>query len=154
MDRCEVYVLCGARTATLGETFLDAFLPGRREVADDYPVPELVDAPSIVLQDAPSLLRHLEQHPGEGYAVHWTRVGAGDPAHALLVFTTDGGMIAGLVTSRPDPGALMQALADLVGGAFGMTELECRPPETGEAFVLACRRAVGPRMISGRLHDA
>ncbi len=153
MPQCELYAVCDARSAAAATAFLDAFLPARVEAAVDYPVPALSDSPEHTYTDVADLLAALERRGGEEYAVYWNRAGRGDPHQAMLMFTADGGMIAGLATSRPDPGALLQELAQTVRGNFAVVVLEQRPPDTLAEFRALCANATGPRIVDGVFSD-
>lgn len=149
----EVYVACGERTVALATRFLDTFVPDRRETADEYPLPELDDTPRTIFPDAASLMQTLENQPTEGYALYWDRDRDGDPHQAMLIFTEDGGMIAGLASTRPDAGSLLRKLAAVVHGSFGLVVVEERPPETMALFADMCRSSRGPRMVAGKILD-
>jgi hypothetical protein len=73
----------------------------------------------------------------------------GTPNQAMLMFTEDGWMIAGLATSSHEPAVLLRQLASVVGGRYGVIVLEERPPPTMDAFEEMCRNAQGPRLVDG-----
>lgn len=151
MTQYEVYVECSSRRANVARCFLDHFLPMRREVADEYPFPELSDEPLLTFSTAADLICRLESELSESYAVYWERMDDGEPFQAMLFFTEDGGMIAGLSASRSEPAELLLELANIVGGRYGVVVGEQRPPAIMESFVEMCRRAEGIRLVSGRL---
>lgn len=142
---------CSERNEELAARFLDRFLPDREDVADEYPFPELSDSPERTFSDAASLIRHLESKRDHGYALYWDRKNSGDPQQAMLVFTEDGGMIAGVASTNPEPQRLLRDVADVVDGKFGLVVLEERPPDTLEEFVAMCKGAEGIRLVDGQI---
>lgn len=149
MTQYEVYVACKDRSSTEANRFLDAFLPKRREVADEYPLPETSDTPRDVFGDAASLIRRLEEDSSEEYAIYWDREGSGDPHQAMLFFTEDGGMIAGLASANPDSLKLLRELANAVGATYGLVVLEERPAGTLGEFRDLCRTTPTNRLVDG-----
>ncbi len=146
----ESYVACVRRDLEIAERFLDHFLPSRVEVALDYPFPFLVDEPVVTFSDTGSLIERLLRDGEEDYSIYWDRVGAGEPRLAMLFFTKDRGMIAGLVAHSVDSMELLRELAGIVKGRFGLVTDEQIPPDTLEEFIQRCRVWTGPRLIDGR----
>lgn len=150
-ERVEIYVACAHRDPEVAHEFLDHFLPVREPSAEEHSVPELATDPTHVFQTAAELMAHLHEADAEGYAIYWRRVGEGEPHQAMLVYTEDGGMIAGLVAPPSTQKALLVELASVVGGVFGTVTREERPPATITEFVARCRRHEGLRLVDGRL---
>lgn len=149
MSQYEVYAACKVRSLAEATNFLDAFLPMRREVAEEYPLPEMSDTPRHVFGDATSLIRRLEEERTEEYAIYWDKEGSGGPSQAMLFFTRDGGMIAGLASSDPNSAGLLSELASAAGATYGLVMLEERPPGTLDAFRDLCRTMSTNRLLDG-----
>lgn len=150
----EVYACCRERTVVLADEFLNSFLPERVVLSDAFPFPEFADQPVDVFVDPHRLMQRLEEEPFEGYALYWGRANHGNPFQAMLIFTEDGGMVAGLASAALDAPTLLRQLAMVVGARFGFVTLEERPPETMKLFEERCRGSEGTRIIDGELHIA
>ncbi|OAI55967.1 hypothetical protein AYO47_02280 [Planctomyces sp. SCGC AG-212-M04] len=149
----EVYVLCADRSFRTGKTFLDSFAPSRRPVTDELPFPELSDSPVVCLKDADEAIRRLESENNEGYSLHWSCEDDQPFPHAMLVFTEDGSMIAGLVVPEEEAAGLLSKIAKVVSGRFGYITGEGRPPDSTEAFINICRRSTIPTLVDGELRN-
>ncbi len=76
------------------------------------------------------------------------------PRAAMLFFTTDAGLIAGLSLADPEireTGRALTELAASVDGRFGMTLWEQPPADLAEDFIAAVMAAEGPRLVDGEL---
>ena len=96
MDATEIYVLCNSRSANLASRFLNECLRDRRQIADEYPFPEFVDDPVKTFQTPEDLMQRLEQDEHESYSIYWDAKRADGPRQAMLFYTEDGAMIAGI----------------------------------------------------------
>lgn len=151
--QCEVYVECASRTIGAAEHFLSALLPHRSEAAEEYPYPELSDAPKEEFADAESLMVRLQEDTEEPYGIYWHRIGPGIPLMGMLFYTSDGGLIAGAVTTETNAPRLLETVAACVEGRFGYVTTEERPPDLLTEFRERCIRAEGTRLIDGLLHS-
>lgn len=147
----EVYVLCKERTEVLAARFLDHYLPHREALQEDYPFPELVDKPWVTYRDASQVMHRLAATPEETYGLYWRHKGDGHPQQAMLFYTNDGGMIAGLANFACPPVKLLQDLARSVEGEYGMVTCDSRPPDSARKFVHLCRAAKSTLLIGGEL---
>lgn len=139
----EYYALGTGRGAVAALRFLDHFLPSRVPAQYDYPVPELVDAPRLVLQTEREILDYLERHTAEPYALYWNdsrKTGE----QAMLFYTRDGNIIYGLADFAAVPSERLEELARFVGATFCLLGSEERPPDTTPEFIAICRVAGGP----------
>lgn len=152
-DPFEAYVLCANRTCVLGERFLDVFASSRQPLADEFPIPEFSASPVAVLNTACDAMKRLEREPSEGYALYWSCDDTHLYSHAMLVFTRDGGMIAGLVTTSGDPGDTLLKIAEVVSGRFGYITAEGRPPDTCSESIAVCKRSTIPTLVDGLIHN-
>lgn len=151
MTQYEVYAACATRSAAQAQRFLETFVPVRALISSELQLPEFSDNPSEIFADVDSLVLRLEQKTDEEHALYWTRNEPGDPYQAMLFFTKDGGMIAGIASTHPDPADLLQQLATAVDARYGVVVLEERPPATLRAFYRLCRAAPGARLVDGEL---
>jgi len=149
----EVYVLCADRSFRTGMNFLGSFAPSRRPVSDEFPFPEFSDSPVVCLKDPNEAIRRLESEKNEGYALHWSCEDDQPSSQAMLVFTDDGSMIAGLVVTPQKAAGVLSKIAKVVSGRFGYITMEGRPPDSTEAFIDICRRSTIPAIVDGVLRN-
>jgi hypothetical protein len=154
MDRLEVYVLCESRSRACAEPFLNAFLPQRSPAAEDYPFPQYTDQPEVVYQTPDEVMQRMETEPDARYSLYWRNQTAEEPEMAMLFYTRDGAMIAGLVVSEPAVGPTLQAMSRQVQGRFGYITLESSPPETRDEFISLCRDSTEINLFAGDLRPA
>ena len=151
MDLSEVYVLCEERSAEVAMRFLNKFLPARTDVADDYYYPENVDEPTFHAADAVELIAHLTQMTTAKYGIYWDQAATSEPSQAMLFFTDDGAMIAGLAVPAESSKTFLGEVAKCVRGRFGMACSEERPPDSAEEFIQLCRKSEFARIVDGML---
>ena len=147
----EVYVDCAARTVEMAKRFLDRFLPSRSQTSEDYVYPELSDDSKCIFSNVDELIEKLVAEPSEGYGIYWDREGDGDPFQAMLFFTEDGGLIAGLATKSPNTADVLQSLSEAVGGRFGVAVHEEPPPDLMSEFIQKCRLSTTARLVDGAI---
>ncbi len=150
MEPKEIYILCHARSKLLANSFLEYFLPNRRAAATDYPVPELSGCPRLILTSAEELLEWLESEVNQTYSLYWNNLHENDPQMAMLFFTQDGGMIAGLVI-HSDETLWLKQVATHVGGRFGYVSFEEPPPDKMDIFVEYCKTTITTKLLEGQL---
>lgn len=129
----DAYVLCPSRDAGAIERFLRTWAGDLDEVADRYELPQYSDAPRAVYRRARDLIGALVADPGEAHAIYWRNPGGGEVRRAMLYFTDDGGLIAGL-SVQGDGAATLGALGKSVGAAVGYLTSEDPPAGTVEDF--------------------
>jgi len=137
----DVYALAPARTAETVERFLARFAPACEPAADEYEVPRYPDAPAVVFRTPGELVAHCVAHPAEPHGLYWRCLGGGDPAHAMVFFTADGGLLLGLSVVSDADRWLAELLA-ATGSAVGWVGFEEPPPDSAREFAaLAARHA-------------
>lgn len=153
MDAIEIYVLCGSRSKRLADVFLDAYLPHRTCVASEFPYPEYSNNPKFIFSAPDKLLEQLETDPGQSYSLYWDSNNSGEISQAMLFYTIDGAMIAGLAGTIQSPGNAILNLASVVNGRYGyMTSEEC-PPDTKADFIETCRNSTQICLFDGDLRN-
>jgi hypothetical protein len=65
------YVLTNKRTKEFIISFLNNFLPNRREYTNSYEIPQFSDNPTIIFKSANELIEYLEQNKNEIHAIYW-----------------------------------------------------------------------------------
>ncbi|HJZ90588.1 MAG TPA: hypothetical protein VKE40_06915 [Gemmataceae bacterium] len=139
----DVYALAPARTAEAVERFLARFAPAREPAADEYEVPRYADTPAVVFHTPAELVAHCVAHPAEPHGLYWRCLGSGDPAHVMVFFTPDGGLILG-VSVTADPERWLAELLASTGSKVGGVGFEEPPPDTASEFAGWTMRAAEP----------
>ena len=151
MDTVEVYVLCESRSKVTAMAFLDAFLPDRKSSSEEFPFPEFSDSPQNVYFSAGEVMSRLEHEPSQSYSLHWGSTGSRKVSQAMIFFTRDGAMIAGLVVSNLEADETLVKIARIVEGQFGFLTTENPPPETCTEFIDLCRESTLTALVDGCL---
>lgn len=135
----------------MGTEFLDTFLPSRKEVAVDYPVPMYANnTPSMVYSSASELMRYLEHDTAEEYLIYWTNSDhSSSYKHGMIFYTDDKAMIFGLSLSGDAPDseeAITQYLniKRLLSSNVGCITVEEVPPVNSVEFMNFCKNRYVP----------
>jgi hypothetical protein len=147
----EIFVACRVRSLLVANAFLDRFVPTRSEAAGDYVYPEFSDHPRHIFTEVSDVLDLLMVEVSETYEVFWHNEARSDIRGAVLMFTSDGGMIAGLLTVSDEPEALLVRLANVVEGHFGYMTDSHAFPSTLSVFELLCRTPSPLSLVEGEL---
>lgn len=150
MELVEIYVLCRDRSKSLIFEFLNRFLPNRKELSEDYPYPEYADDPIYVFDNSEKIIEKLEQDKYESYSLYWGNTDGGEVNSAMIFFTKDGGMIAGITVADGEEVSWFEKLSRLLGGEYGYVSFDQPPPERTSEFINFCIRTDQKRMISGK----
>jgi hypothetical protein len=150
----DIYVLCPRRDLETVARFRERWLDGMSEAAEDYPFPGFPAPPETTYDSPWTLAERLVREPSRSYAIYWSAGRRAPLLAAMLFFTSDGGLIAGLTLPDREDGGIARALIDLaesLGGRFGMTLWEQPPPERAADFLADVRTAAGPKLVEGAL---
>lgn len=153
MDAVEVYVLCGSRSKSLAEKFLNSFASRRRQVASGYPYPEYVDEPEIIYDSVDPLISRLECDQASSYSVYWDCLMADGSEQVMLFFTRDGCMIAGIGGPKVSLEIALSNLSMLVNGKFGYVTSGSCPPDNLDEFISLCRSSTLPNIFEGKMRN-
>jgi hypothetical protein len=151
MEPIEVYVLCQNREKIIGIAFLNTFLPNRSPLADEFPFPEFVDLPQVVYSKYEDIMQKLENESHESYSLYWKSKDGEGSHQAMLFYTQDGAMIAGLVVPSERVVNALVDVAEVVRGKFGFITLESHPPKSSIEFIDLCQGATLPALVDGKL---
>ena len=154
MDATEVYVLCDSRSANIAMRFLNACLPSRRQLAEEYPFPEFVDDPVQTFQTPEDLMQRLEQDENESYSIYWDAENADGPRQAMLFYTEDGAMIAGVGGPESSLDKTIAFIAEQVRGRFGFVTSGSCPPETVDEFKRICGESTLVNLYEWQLRNS
>jgi hypothetical protein len=130
----DIYMLTKTRNEDSVSAFLERFAPLREETAVDYGIPQHVDSPHTTFLTAVEVVAYCCEHTSEPYSVYWRRLGDGDPAYAMVFFTSDGFLILGLSTEEGTAKRCFAELLEHNGSDIGYVTIETPPPETATEF--------------------
>jgi hypothetical protein len=140
----DLYVLSGSRKQETVDAFLVTYAGHMEEAAAEYPFPQYADHYDKVYHDIGSLVTALLGNPRMSYSLYFNSRNHGDPIQsAMLFFTTDGHLIAGLtVTCGQDQlDGYLQRLVNCVAGEWGYAVVETPPPLSKAEFVAEAERS-------------
>jgi hypothetical protein len=75
----DCYVLTDQRTTVFLHSFLDAFIPYRKEYTHNYEIPQYAEVPELVLSSAGELITYLEQNGETPHAIYWSNTAEEKP---------------------------------------------------------------------------
>ena len=97
------------------------------------------------------VVSRLQYDRDQTYNLYWNRVGDGQPHQAMLFFTVDGALIAGVAVPEWDTAGVLAELAGTLGAKYGLVLGECLPPDTADGFVQMCLDGQMERLADGKL---
>lgn len=150
----DIYVVAAGRSLEVARRFADQWLGQFKESAVEYEFPQYSENPESVYNSPFALIEKLVDHPKEPHAIYWENTGPDHIRNAMLFFSVDGLMIAGLTVRTREPHRLayyLQALGESVGGQDGYYTFEEPPPEDAEEFQDAVNRSPVPRLRAGSI---
>ena len=151
----DVYVLAPERSGAAVSRFADEWLRDGEPAADEVEVPQYADDPDAVFESPDDAVEWLLARPHEPHGLYWRTPRGDGAAQAMLFFTTDGGLIAGLTVDDDAAAAdWLRRLAGSVDARYGYVAFETPPPETAADFRAAAAGADPPRLVAGRIEEA
>lgn len=129
----DVYVLSQERSAKAAYGFLAVFAPHGVESAENYCFPEYADEYDIVFSTATEAIQYCGAHPTAAHRFYF-RNPSGSPAHAMLFFTSDSGLILGLSVVEGEEDLMFNRLKQHAGSTIGYITFESPPTETVAEF--------------------
>src|SRR3954454_21882292 len=149
----DVYVLAAERSAETAARFADRWLEGLELFAEEIEVPQYAQEPEALFETPEEAIGWLLDRPEEPHALYWRNPEEGEVAYAMLFFTVDGGLIAGLTVQEEGPALAdwLQRLVSTVGGTDGYVAFESPPPDSAAEFRRNAAAADPPRLVGGRL---
>jgi hypothetical protein len=99
----------------------------------DFRFPQYSNQPMTILAVAQDAIRYCLDHPSEAQSVYFRNLGNG-PAHAMLFFTEDRGLILGLSVEEGEADDIFRRLRDHSGSELGYVTFEEPPPATVGKF--------------------
>ena len=96
-------------------------------------------------------MQRLEKEKDGIYSFYWDTKSNSGPDQAMLFYTKDGAMIAGLAGTHLDPAETLKKLSNQVNGSFGYITGENHPPATRDAFIDLCRNSEHTNLFDGKI---
>lgn len=152
--KSEVRVLCQERTVPAAITFLDRFLPNRNEARSQYNIPEFSESPTATYYDAIAVIDYLAENSSSTYSLYWDNQSSIQPFLAMLHFTEDGAMFAGLIVDQDSEDAFLDEMAKVTHSEYGCVLGVAPPPESAAQFIQLCREADSRHIIGGIIWEA
>ena len=149
-ESLDLYALAGERSHQVMRRFRDQWLTGFEESADEYEFPQYSVRPDAVYGSPWQLIDRLLAEPTQPHSLYWRNPRPGYVLHAMLFFTTDGGLIVGLTVTTEDPdlaATTLRLLAKSVDARYSYSAWEQPPPDTASEFEAKARRAEDPRLL-------
>lgn len=151
MNALEVYVLCGSRSSSVARRFLQAIATERQPVAEDFPFPEFSERPERTFSDPMELIELLESRPNDAYSIYWNVEDTSYCEQAMLFFTEDGGMIAGIGGPSKSVAETLTLIGAEVGGDYGYVSSGSCPPSTIPEFKKICEESTLDNLFEGEI---
>ena len=144
LDSYDLYALAGERSYEVVKRFRDRWLTSLEPSAEEYEFPRYSDRPDAVYRSPWELIDRLLAAPEQPHSLYWSNRGSGGELHAMLFFTADRGLIAGLTVETDDPdraATTLRKLAQSVDARYGYATGEQPPPDTTSEFKAIARTA-------------
>ncbi len=151
MNEIEVYVLCKKRSKSVLDKFLNRFLPKRKEAAEEYSYPQYDENPEKVYKNLSDLLKIIEKETFADYSLYWNNITNCAPFTAMVFFTSDGGMIAGLAVNEEDGRLYLEQLRDFWNADYGYTIFESVPPDNAADFIKLCQNSQYLKLVEKKI---
>jgi hypothetical protein len=103
LDSYDLYALAGERSYEVVKRFRDRWLTSLEPAAEEHEFPRYSDRPDAVYRSPWELIDRLLAAPEQPHSLYWSNRGPGEELHAMLFFTTDSGLIAGLTVANRQP---------------------------------------------------
>lgn len=119
-------------------------VPHRRSQVPESDIVSGASFPHSLAHATCVLIDRLLAAPEQPHSLYWSNRGPGQELPAMLFFTTDGGLIAGLTVETDDPNqasTTLRQLAQSVDARYGYATGEQPPPDTASVFKAIARTA-------------
>jgi hypothetical protein len=137
----DIYVLAADRSRAVVDRFRARWLAGFEPSAEEYEFPQYATRPVAVYASPCDVIDRLLVEHTEPYGLYWHRPGGGADGTAMLFFTADGGLVAGVTAGEDDARKALVELADTVGSRDGYVSVGTPPPDTTGEFIAQARAA-------------
>ncbi len=150
----DIYVLASERSNEIFDLFINSWMRGFIEVADEYEFPQYSEKPQAVYSTYKKLVNKLMDAPQEPHSIYWRAPNKDIVKGGMVFFTSDCAMIVGVSIDSTDMKQIsryLKKIADTVGGSAGYCAFEEPPPETVKEFLDAVMLSNYPKLIDGQI---
>jgi hypothetical protein len=141
----DLYFLVDNRKTSTIRDFFNNYAFIKKELADEYPIPQFSDFIYQTFYSDNHLLKYLEGRVDCDYIIYWQNLNERSDIYQFMVqYTNDGKMIVGITVKGTEPSdtkvtSTFKEMKDYFNAYFGCITSEEAPPETSEAFKQFCR---------------
>jgi len=148
----DCYVITKQRDMAFIVSFLDRFIPSRKETADEYEFPQYSSSPQFLFSTATQLMTFMEKMPFEPHSIYWANEQGCDLlTHCMCFYTDDGFLILGgscrrkllcretMEIDMTYTENFLQELKDFAKSEHGFITLEEPPPCNIIEFLKSCQ---------------
>jgi hypothetical protein len=142
-ELADIYILTDHRSPDMIERFLNAYLPNRKEAAEDYIIPYLTsDNPKYIFNTAQEVISYCCNNLYEEHAIYWNNSSSDEQPHSAMVFfTQDRKLILGLSTYDEDLAVeYLNQLKDLSKTQVGYITIENPPSLNSKEFAKTAKQ--------------
>lgn len=135
----DCYVLSDRRTADFIENFLNTFVPNRKEMVDEFEVPQYSDNPFKIFKTSSEIIQFLIQNKTFKHTIYWENSRVSDLKGVELFFTDDGNVIFGIYCETKYPNTTIEdgffsELKKFCQSNEGYITYEDTPPQNSQDF--------------------
>ena len=135
----DVYVLVKIRSVDIILAFLNKFLPGYKETADEYEIPQYSNNPKIIFTKDSELMKYCAENINEVHTIYWGNKENMDPQNAMVFYTNDAHIILGLAIEDDDYALeLLDKMKMFLKSDIGCIMVETPPPQNSMEFRNVC----------------
>lgn len=140
----DIYVIKKTRSKKLVNDFLDHFLPNRKEIADEYFIPEYSTNPTHEFHNADELMSFLEINVNYSNRIYWINIDEKNPnKHGMIFYNKDGTIVFGISRNADDSGNLntenenqcLSEMKNYFNTNLGYIDYENPPAESYNRFI-------------------
>ncbi|MCU7550980.1 hypothetical protein OCK74_17815 [Chitinophagaceae bacterium LB-8] len=136
----DCYVLTNKRTKEFIMSFLNKYIPNRKEYTDVYEVPQFAEDPVLVFKSADELIEYLEHSKHEVHAIYWYNEVEEILRGTMCLFTSDGQVIVGIFCESLFPDNSIEEkyfndLKEFCGSNIGLIEYETPAAKDTDDFL-------------------
>lgn len=146
MGEClELYFLLDSRRANVIYDFFEKYSFLKKELAEEYFVPQFSDDVNQTFYSDKYLLKYLEENEDRAYVIYWENMD--ERAYiiqCILQYTKDGKMIIGVVVAGKEPSdqlivSIYKNIKKYFSSTLGCITSEEPPPELATEFEQFCK---------------
>lgn len=146
----DAYYLIEERNSRIVLDFLEKYFGNRKELSENYPLPQYSDNPKITFSKADKLMEYLDKYSNIDYLLYWENLDdTSEMKFFTLQYTDDGKMIFGISFRGNKPNTskniyFFQKFKKILKSKIGCLTIEEPPPSNSDEFVMYCNQRFSP----------